>query len=185
MFARLGRTIACLALCVGTFLLFPPKARASANKETVSISLRWDYRNIPAKMEVYEVDPSKPTPVWSMGSASSLKGLPIGEQIKGSVIRAHPGEDKKLVLVYRNDTDKPIRFFAAPHRLAPPEMSLGFEFACLCMNHIYTAPPHGFWYRVVQFTVAPEFQGDRLEVRHALVRVAANRAQPSMTDPLQ
>ncbi|MBI4347481.1 MAG: hypothetical protein HY553_11540 [Elusimicrobia bacterium] len=146
-----------------------PLLAASAWAATVSI--RWDYRDLPKAMRVHEYDASTRLPLWKMGEVSDASRLPAGPEIKGANVALRPGETRKLVLVYRNETKGLLRFFAAPHHVKPPEASLGFEFACLCTNHVYAVEPGRLWYRVVELGLHEDFEGDTLEVRHVLVRV--------------
>lgn len=142
---------------------------AAAEREPVAIRLQWDYKGIEPEMSVYEAADDPRLEIWNMGVRKSLAELPVKKRIEDSVVRARPGEDKIFVLVYRNVRDKPVRFFAAPHRLSPEEASLGFDFACLCMNHIYTVPKGYYWYRVVKLSLDDDFKGRSLDVRHTLV----------------
>ncbi|MBI5200632.1 MAG: hypothetical protein HY925_03515 [Elusimicrobia bacterium] len=147
-------------------------AGASAGEPLeVRLPIRWDYRNLPHGMRVHEYDPKRALPLWAMGDVAAAADLPAGPEIPGGVVRLKPGMNRKLVLVFHNTTKEPLRFFAAPHHLKPAEASLGFEFACLCTNHVYPVEPGRFWYRVVELGLHEDFEGTELEIRHALVRV--------------
>lgn len=148
-------------------LLLASSARAA---ETVSVRVEWEYKDIPAGMSIYEPAKGEIPEVWSMGEGDSLKAIPVSSPIAGSTLRLKPGEEKTFVLVYRNETDKTVEFFAAPHHLHPAEAALGFKFDCLCVNHVYSARPGKYWWRIVQLTLDPEAGAGPLTVRHALVR---------------
>lgn len=140
-------------------------------RREVRVRVAWRYQNIPAGMRIYEPSPGRPLKLWQMGSAASASELPVGNEIAGGRFSLEAGAEKTFLLVYRNDTDHPVRFFAAPHSVHPAEHALGFEFQCLCVNHIYTAPPRGYWYRVVKLSLDSRARGP-LAVTHVLVRAA-------------
>lgn len=141
-----------------------------APKPEIPICVEWSYRGVPRTMKLYELTAAgSDLPLWGMGTAASLDGVPAGLEIAGGVIRLRPGVKKRFLLVLRNDGKAPVRFFAAPHHVRPEAASLGFEFACLCLNHVYEAPAGGYWYRVVELTLQSDFGGSALTVRHTLI----------------
>lgn len=157
-------------------MLFLPLIAASllageAARPPATVAISWDYRDLPKAMRVHEYDASTRLPLWKMGEVAKASELPAGPEIKAAKVSIRPGETRKLVLVYRNETKGLLRFFAAPHHVHPAEGSLGFEFACLCTNHVYAVEPGRIWYRVVELGLHEDFEGVALEVRHALVRV--------------
>lgn len=131
------------------------------------VTLSWAYDDVPGVMTVHE--PAGERPLWETATVSSLKGVPAGPSFPGQTVPLKAGETRRAVLVYRNPSDKTVRFFAAPHNAEPPRVSLGFKFKCLCTNHVYEVPPGKTWYRVVELKAEPGAKGGKLEVRHHLV----------------
>lgn len=143
---------------------------------SVNVKIRWEYRGLKGPLEIYEAVPGKTPGLWSMGSAKSIGELPVGKLIPNSDVRMRPGESKTFVLVLKNPGSSPLYFFAAPHALNPPELSLGFKFHCLCINHIFAAPAGQYWYRVVQMDLMNSFFGEEITVTHTLI------ADPSLLE---
>lgn len=152
----------------------------TAGPTPINIQISWDYKKIPAEMKIFELG-TKPVNLWQMGTGKTLQELPISSEINQSTLILMPGMKKTFALVYHNTTDKPLRFFAAPHQAMPVEHSLGFKFHCLCINHIYDVPPGEYWYRVVEFHLAKEFVGGNFNVTHTLVPVEEGRKNPGET----
>lgn len=138
-----------------------------ASAADLDVALAWMYEGIPGTMTVHEA--SGENPLWETATAAALKSIPAGKPFPGQVVRLKEGETRRAVLVYHNATDKPVRFFAAPHSAAPARVSLGFKFKCLCVNHVYAVPPGQWWYRVVELRAEPGAKGGRLELTHQLV----------------
>ena len=143
----------------------------------VTVRILWDYQNVTGEMKIFEPD-SRPLTLWQMGNTFKKEELPISQEITASTLKLMPGMKKQFILVFQNTTDKPIRFFAAPHQATPLENSFGFKFHCLCINHIYDVKPGEYWYRVVEFHLAKEFVGDHLDIKHVLVGVDDSRKNP-------
>lgn len=143
----------------------------------VSISILWEYKGIPAEMKIFEPG-TTPLTLWEMGVVKTKEQLPVSVEISDSILKLVPGMKRQFVLVYHNTGNKPVRFFAAPHQATPVEYSLGFKFDCLCVNHIYSAAPGEYWYRVVDLKLAKEFVGDHLNIVHTLVAVDDERKSP-------
>lgn len=157
-------------------------ARADARPAAV-ITLSWEHRGIPKGMSVYEPGPGAASlPLWHTSTAARLKDVPVAAELRAGEVKLRPGEKRRLLLVYRNPGKAPVRFFAAPHHARPEESSLGFEFACLCMNHVYTAPPGEFWWRVVELQLDEDFAAGALDVRHVLLPPALKN---TLGKPLQ
>lgn len=141
----------------------------------VKVSIGWEYKDVAAKVELYE--PKNFVRLWETRSVKSAGELPIAGKIEGSTFRLAPGERKRFVLVMRNDTDKPLYFFAAPHQVLPVEHSLGFKFKCLCVNHAFIVGPKETWYRVVELQMSDGFVGNELAITHALIGIDEKRAK--------
>ncbi len=175
------RTITASASLILVIALTSDRAAAQVKmpdrpSSSVNVKIRWEYKGLAGPLEIYEAVPGKTPGLWSMGSAKSTGELPVGRQIPQSDLRMRPGESKTFVLVLKNQTKAPLYFFAAPHSLNPPELSLGFKFHCLCINHIFAAPAGQYWYRVVQMDLMSSFFGDEIVVTHTLI------ADPSLME---
>ncbi len=140
-----------------------------------SIHLAWDYKQVPATMKIYELNPQKAVKLWDTGNASQLNQTPITTEIPNSTLSITPGEAKMFVLVLKNDTKQTLHFFAAPHSVNPPELSLGFKFKCLCIDHVYEVPAGQYWYRVVELRTAPNYEGNNVTITHNLIQVDPKR----------
>ena len=150
-----------LSFLLSTALAAPPAAE---------VKLGWSYEGMPAGMRVFEASSTAPE-LWTTATAERREDVPAGREVVGGVVRLAPGEQKLLVLVYRNPGKVPLRFFAAPHDAKPRAASLGMEFECLCLNHVYAVGPGRWWWRVVRLSLASDYEAPRLNVTHALVRV--------------
>ncbi len=143
------------------------------------VRLSWTYEGLPSGMRVFETSPKTPG-VGTTATVDRLEDIPVGAEVRDGRVRMKPGEERTLVLVYRNSGKTPARFFAAPHGVKPHAAALGLEFTCLCMNHVYAAGPGRWWWRVVNLSLSPEFAAANLEITHALVRVTKDsvRGEP-------
>jgi hypothetical protein len=161
------------AVMIAAFLLLASLASGRAEAppaRATEVRLAWTYEGLPPGMRVFEASPKTPA-VWTTDASRRLEDVPHGDEIARGRVRLRPGEEKTLVLVYHNAGEAPIRFFAAPHDVAPRAAALGFEFVCLCQNHVYSAGPGRWWWRVVSLSLSPEVTAPALKVTHALVRV--------------
>lgn len=154
----------------GLLLLLAAWAGAAAvARPDASIELRWRYKDLPEGMEIRELKAQAEPPLWEMGVADSLEQAPAGPAIAGQVLKIRPGSERLFLLVFSNKTKKDLHFFAAPHQSAPAEHSLGTQFWCLCLDHVYTVPAGKIWWRVVKLAVRPSFEGKPLSITHDLV----------------
>lgn len=159
---------------VGVFLsalLFSCTAGAS---DTVRVRIDWVYKDLSSRIEMYEVKGH--ARLWDTRSVKNLDMAPVAGKIESPVLTLGLGSSKRFVLVMRNETNKPIYFFAAPHHVQPVEYSLGFKFKCLCINHAFTVGSGETWYRVVELRVSDGIVGDMLTITHALIGIDQNRA---------
>ncbi|MBI3548777.1 MAG: hypothetical protein HY078_07055 [Elusimicrobia bacterium] len=167
-------------LCALALAATVSAAIAQTKTPLVTVRLFWEYHGLPAGMKVYEVKQGG-YPVWLTGVVQTLSDAPVGKEIESGTLFAKAGEAKRFVLVYKNPTNKMLRFFTNPHQISPPTVGLGFVFQCTCINHLFSVPPNRYWYRVVQFRLTPDFQGTSLDVKHHL---AARAAASSSDDRL-
>ncbi|MCP5467718.1 MAG: hypothetical protein H7A32_00425 [Deltaproteobacteria bacterium] len=106
-----------------------------------------------------------------MGNTKKLSEIPLGKEIQNSTLYLETNKSKRFILVMKNNSSKTLHFFAAPHELSPPELSLGFKFKCLCLNHVYKIPPGEYWYRVVEIHLDDNFKNKEVNVTHDLIKV--------------
>jgi hypothetical protein len=139
-----------------------------AGAALVALTIAWDYGGVPEGMKLYDLRPGV-WKTWLTGVAPNAEETPAAREIPDATVRLRRGETRQVVLFYRNATKSPVRFFAAPHSVTPARAALGFKFLCLCTSRVYTVPPGGVWYRVVELRVARDFAGDRLTVVHQLL----------------
>ena len=155
-------------------IFFWTLAKPVAAQEAL-LHIRWEYKNLPGKMELYEALPGDKNGLWFMQLLRPGEPRPYGKRIENADIRVKPGMNRKFYLVYKNPGSKTEAFFAAPHSISPPEISLGFKFHCLCINHVYKVPPGYEWIRLVQADLDKQFSGNELTATHVLVSVDPSR----------
>ncbi|EMJ60831.1 hypothetical protein [Leptospira sp. P2653] len=141
----------------------------------IEIRILWEKKNFPLEMELYEGASQRPVELWATGSVGDLSEAPVSSKIEGSELYLKPGSKKRFVLVVKNTTEQDFYFFAAPHSMEPPEVSLGFKFKCLCVNHAFYIPPRETWFRVVELRVGGEAFGKELKISHTLVGMNEER----------
>lgn len=163
---------------LAAFLLLPLPALADA---PVTVDIRWEYHTFGAEIELYEVE-GRPR-LWETKSVKGLADAPVAAPIEGSSITLNAGRKKRFALVIRNETTEPLYFFAAPHVINPVEHSLGFKFKCLCINHAFAIGPGEVWYRIVEFWLSKNFEGDRLTVTHSIINIGKARAEAFALKP--
>lgn len=151
----------------------PPGAMAAPNSLKIKIS--WQYEGVPPGIKIYEIKKNAETGLWDTDNVKSLQKTPAGKELKNGEFMITPGKKKEFVLVYHNKKDEAIHFFAAPHHMNPEKNSLGYKFKCLCVNHIFTAEPGHYWYRVVDLRSTASIEGDTLDISHTLIRVDNER----------
>ena len=142
---------------------------------SVTVQLSWKYFAIPAEMKTFEMKAGLKEKLWDTDVVKNEKDLPVGAPLKNDTFVVRPGQNKRFVLVYKNTTDKPLNFFAAPHEMKPEANSLGFKFKCLCINKTYEVPPGAYWYRVVELRVSSEVSVNHLEITHSLFAVKVEK----------
>lgn len=170
------RGVGLALLVLAIFILIAGAAQAA----DVSLRLSWVNKNLSGKMQVYEMKDGKVARLWDTGTKKQFADLGAGAEITDALISVARGGAKKFLLVYHNETDKTVYFFAAPHSVDPAENALGFKFKCLCVNHAFSAGPGEYWYRVVEARISKDFVGDALTITHSLI--ATDKARMDKTD---
>jgi len=141
----------------------------------VEVSITWDYRDLPLKMDIREPSGLRPLELWTTDLVQNLQNAPFSSLIPDSKFQLPPGGKKSFVLTMTNSGTEDIYFFAAPHIASPVEHSLGFKFKCLCVNHVFHVPIGSTWYRAVEFKLSDHFLGNRLVVSHTLIGTTKDR----------
>lgn len=168
------------AACIGLALLGTlPLASQAATP--VKVNIAWEYKDFAEKMEVREIK-GKPR-LWETKVVKASGQAPVGEKIVNSAFVLEPGQIKRFALVVKNESDRPVYFFSAPHVAQPVEHSLGFKFKCLCIDHAYSIGPKETWYRIVEFRLSKEFVGPELTVTHTIIGIDKTRAEAFSMGP--
>lgn len=81
---------------------------------------------------------------------------PLRPEVPGAVVHGEVGAVAKLLIVVRNPTAGPLRFWVAPHLPLPYSADRGLSIQCLCTGQQYEIPPHGMWTRVIQAGLTPD-----------------------------
>lgn len=168
-------------LAILATLGFPLLARE--NEQTLKITISWKYEGMPPGIKIYEVRSDTETGLWDTDNVEKFTQTPAGKELKNGEFLLKPGSKKEFVLVYHNTSSEAIHFFAAPHHMNPEKNALGYKFKCLCVNHIFTAEPGQYWYRVVDLRSLATIEGETLEISHTLVRVSDEKLKEYYEKP--
>jgi hypothetical protein len=141
----------------------------------LNVKITWEYKDLPPNMKIYQPPRGAILKLWETAVVKDHKDLPVSDEINNSVLKLRRGTNKTFVLVYKNDTDLPIYFFAAPHQVTPPEYSLGFKLKCLCINQAFQVGPGEIWYRVVELQISKNIVGDAVGITHTLIGISKER----------
>jgi len=147
----------------------PAEASKPIPEGKIRINLAWQHHGLDAQMKTHALPPGSRAKLWDMGTGASEGELPVGEEIVDGVLEVSPGSVTRFVLLMQNSTDAPLFFFAAPHHVNPVQLSLGFKFKCLCINHAFEIPAGHKWYRVVELRMDEGFVGNEITIEHALI----------------
>jgi len=180
--------IACLVIVLGvswagpsvaTAHTAPPHLRPALQAEAlpappplqVALKLDWTFypRALPGKFRIYQ--PAGATnKLWAGESLPKGKALPLGREYNGGVVFVKPGEKILVTVVWRNPTNRDIRFYMEPHQVIPTNDQSTAWLTCMCMSLLYGAPPGGTWYRTIGVQLAPKTPpGSRLVAVHTVI----------------
>jgi len=148
-------------------------AQALPNPPSGKVTLKLDWvfhpRPIPGAIRVYE-PAGKAKALWASESLKRGQAVPIGREHKGSIIFVAPGERVLVTLVWRNPTNRDIRFYVVPHQVIPTSGATSTWLTCLCMSLLYGAPAGGAWYRTINVGVAPDVKpGTKFVAVHTVI----------------
>lgn len=137
----------------------------------VALKLDWTFypRGLPGKFHIYQPAGST-NKLWAGESLPKGKVLPLGPEYKGGVVFVKPGEKILVTVVWRNPTNRDVRFYVAPHQVIPTKHQTTPWLTCLCMSLLYGAPPGGTWYRTIGVQLAPDTPpGTQLVAVHTVI----------------
>ena len=136
-----------------------------------TVELRFEWRageGFPGQVSIHGAFPDQPqaeTLMYREGEEPR-----IGPEIPGGVLHLEMGAVVRFLVVVRNPTDQPLRFWTTPHLPLPYSAAHGLIMHCLCTGQQYEIPPHGTWTRVIEAGLTPE-AGTRgpVVITHALI----------------
>lgn len=121
----------------------------------------------PADQALYEVH------TYEAGAAPDL-----GEPIPRNVLRADYSEPRRFIARMRNESDRAVRFWVAPHQSTPHVEEQGLMMFCLCTGEVYEVPANGTWTRIMEFGITRRAE---LEGPIALTHVIVSGENPAPT----
>jgi len=151
-----------------------------SGKSEIKIKIGWTYEKSPGKMEIYEYNPASNLQLWETGEKKNLRDLPVKKKITDSQFDSAPGDNKKFVLVMKNESSEKKYFFAAPHIVEPGDHALGYKFKCLCVNIVFHVSPEMYWYRIVEIRISPRVKQGTVEFIHQIIGLNEKEANEYM-----
>lgn len=137
----------------------------------VTLKLNWVFhpRPIPGAIRAY-APAGKAKQLWANESLKRGQAAPVGSEYRDSIIFVTPGERVLVTLVWRNPTNRDIRFYVVPHQVVPTAAAASVWLTCLCMSLLYGAPAGGAWYRTINVGVAPDIRpGTKFVAVHTVI----------------
>lgn len=151
-------------------------AGKAAPEDALEFRLRWEQRGLSLKPRLFVAPLEEATHLGDTQVAADLAKVRGLREIKDGMLRVAPGNKVVLHLVLENQSAKEAAFSVAPHHIAPPEASVGFDFQCLCNGRTYRVPPRQFWIRTLALRVHPEGRPQKIELKHVIFRSAREEA---------
>lgn len=153
------------------FLALPLLAAACGSSASPATELRLEWRageGFQGQVSFHEALPGQPQAETLMFRAGDEPTL--GPEIPGGVVHSEVGTVARVVVVVRNPTDEPLRFWVTPHLPQPYTAESGLVMHCLCTGQQYELPPHGMLTRVIEAGLSPQ-AGTRgpVVVTHAFI----------------
>ena len=127
------------------------------NESAGTAELRFEWRageGFSGEVSLHEAFPDQPqaeTVSYRDGESPRM-----GAEIPDRIIHAEIGATTKFLIVVRNPTDAPLRFWVTPHLPLPYSAERGLIMHCLCTGQQYEVPPRGTWTRVIETGLNPE-----------------------------
>ncbi len=146
-----------LWLLAGVLLAVAGLTAACGRHASAATELRFEWRageGFLGQVSVHEARSDQPqgeTLTYPEGQEPSL-----GPELPGGVLHSEVGAVVKILVVVRNPTDEPLRFWATPHLPLPYSAAPGLVMHCLCTGQQYEIPPHGTWTRVIESGLNPQ-----------------------------
>lgn len=135
---------------------------------TSLFSLEWDSAGLPIKVKTYLVPKGSDIRDNETGVMTEKIRALLKEEIPGGKVRMWDKQQKAILLVIENLSDKDVDFSVAPHHTAPVEESMNFKFFCLCNGHIYHIPAKGTWYRQMKLKSDEGLSAKDVILRHTI-----------------
>lgn len=150
-----------------------PLAQGLPDPPAGQVTLRLDWvfhpRPLPGVIRAFE-PAGRARQLWAMESLKRGQPVPVGKEFKGSVVFVTPGKRTLVTLVWRNPTNRDIRFYVVPHQVIPTSGASSVWLTCLCMSLLYGAPAGGAWYRTIDVGVAPDVKpGTKFVAVHTVI----------------
>jgi hypothetical protein len=125
-------------------------SKAAESATTTTYNMKWLHKGLQLETSMYQGTFALTSRMAEVGEFKNRSQLPILNDLPQEQIKIPPGESRMVILVIKNNSEKPLKFAVAPHSVAPIEASLGIKFNCLCNGHTYTVAPKTSWYRIMQ-----------------------------------
>ena len=130
---------------------------ACGQSASAATELRFEWRageGFNGQVSIHQAFPDQPQAETLMFREG--RGPNLGPEIPDGVIHSEVGAVVKFVVVVRNRTDEPLRFWVTPHLPQPYTAERGLIMHCLCTGQQYEVPPRGTWTRVIEAGLSPQ-----------------------------
>ncbi|MFP5519245.1 MAG: hypothetical protein ACLGGX_05035 [Bdellovibrionia bacterium] len=144
--------------------------------DLVNVQILFEHKNMPFKMELWEVPPELYLDLSMSSHASISKGVPFVKPISNE-FRVRRGETTYFGMVIKNDSNEPYYFYSSYHQMRPEEAALGYIVNCLCVNRIFVIPPKSYWYRVGSIVLGSTFIGETVAIKHDIFGMTSEQFQ--------
>jgi len=120
----------------------------------VTLKGAWEYRDVHGKIETYEAPAG--AKLWATTVYKAGEKIPLGAPVKDDVLFLEPGQQKLVLIVYRNPLKKEQKFYVIPHVADPSKHTADLDFKCACTGERYKVPAGGAWSRVIEYKLTPK-----------------------------
>jgi hypothetical protein len=141
----------------GALLAFAWLASACGQSASAATELRFEWRSgegFAGDVSIHEAFPDQPQAETLMFREGDEPRL--GPEIPGGVVHSEVGAVARVVVVVRNPTGEPLRFWVTPHLPQPYTAERGLVMHCLCTGQQYEITPRGMWTRVIEGGLSPQ-----------------------------
>src|SRR5690606_20925254 len=121
------------------------------------VELSWLYRQFPFKLKLYTLPNDMITRLNEVGNFQGdiRKQLRILNEVLDGKVSLVGTSYQMMALVTENPTNKPVWFFASPHKTEPVTETMGIKFFCLCFGETFRVRANSGWYRIVMLRLFP------------------------------